>query len=237
MPTTFVTAFYLQPETATRRLQEYFYYFEVLAGTGVPILLYLDAALKETGEKIVGRYSNVKIPEYVTLDVSWTPCREFVMPNTRDVKKDNPYYMFIQLSKLHLLKKAVKVAETEFLAWLDFGAFHMWRDIELCKMMLVRISTSNFPKQRILIPGCWGPPNGTFDIWNNICWRFCGTFLLGHKSLFQLACNRQTELVRASIPKLTWEVNYWTMMEEHFQQYWGDHNEALLYQICNFITE
>ena len=237
MPTTFVTAFYLQPEVATRRLDEYFYNFEMLAGTGVPIILYLDTALKEVGEKILGKYSNVKIPEYVNLDVSWTPCREFVMPSNREEKKDNPYYMFIQLNKLHLLKKATKVAGTDFLAWIDFGAFRMWHDYELCKMLLIRISTSNFPNRRILTPGCWKSPEGTFDIWNDVCWRFCGTFMLGHKSLFRAARDRQAELVRASLPKLTWEINYWTMMEEHFQQYWGDHNEALLYQISHHICE
>ena len=235
MPTTFVTAFYLQPDAGTRRLDDYFCYFEVLAITGVPIILYLDVAFKETGEKIVAKYKNVKIPEYVNLEVEWAGCREFVMPNTRNVVKDNPYYMFIQLSKLKLLTNASKIADTEFIAWIDFGIFHMLRDYELCKMMLIRISTSNFPQDKILAPGCWNPDK--HDVWNEICWRFCGTLILGHKALFAAAEKRQSELVCNNLPKLTWEVNYWTMMEEHFQQYWGDHNESLLYQIGNYICE
>ena len=39
------------------------------------------------------------------------------------------------------------------------------------------------------------------------------------------------ELVNEFLPRLTWEVNYWAMMEDHFQWYAADHDDSLILNI------
>lgn len=39
------------------------------------------------------------------------------------------------------------------------------------------------------------------------------------------------ELVYAHLPALTWEVNYWAMMEEHFERYPADHDDTMLMNV------
>ena len=108
----------------------------------------------------------------------------------------------------------------------------MFRDISQCTQMLQTIARSEFPRDKILAPGCW--PSGVYD-WNSVCWRFCGTFLIGHRELFPRALERQTQLVQTQLPRLTWEVNYWAQMDDLFTVYSADHNDTLLSRVTMFV--
>jgi hypothetical protein len=121
---------------------------------------------------------------------------------------------------------ACQHTDDEFLAWIDFGILHMARDLPLWTHRLQAIATARFPTDRLLTPGCWPP--GPYPIWEKICWRFCGSFVLGHRSLLARAFERQSQLVVDGLPKLTWEINYWCQMEEYFRVYTADHNDSLL---------
>ena len=220
----FVTAF-LRPKTFYRSVDVYFSEFEKLATTGIPILLFLDT-------EFVGRSfpPNVRVVP-TSLDTSWVP-RDVMLPACRNENKDTVEYFCIQLMKLQFLSDARNYTQDEFLAWIDFGAFHMFKDIPCCTQMLQTIAASEFPRDRILAPGCWSA--GTYD-WNSVCWRFCGTFLLGHRDLFPRALERQTQLVQSQLPRLTWEVNYWAQMDDSFTVYSADHNDTLLSRVMMFV--
>lgn len=220
----FVTAF-LAPKTTYRSVERYFAEFQRLTETGVPILLFLDTVFLDRSFP-----SNVRVIP-TSLDMSWVPDR-LCLPAHRNTEKDTVEYFCIQLSKLAYLVKAREYTDDEFLAWIDFGVFHMIRDAETCERLLRQIATSEFPKDTILAPGCW--PSGEYD-WNSVCWRFCGTFLLGHRDLFPSALERQTYLVNHQLPRLTWEVNYWAQMEEHFHVYMANHDDTLFSRVMVFV--
>lgn len=222
---TFVTMF-IRPKTSYRSVDTYLQEFRKLESTGLPIALYLDPSMKD--------YTfapNVRVT-FMGLDTSWLP-DSIELPANRNKNKDNSDYYCIQLTKLNCMKLARDITSTPYLAWIDFAAFHMFTRTDYCVHLLHHIARSTIPHTKILAPGCWSP--GTYD-WNSVCWRFCGTFLIGHRDLFPCAYERQMELVRAFLPRLMWEVNYWAQMEDLFEVYAGDHNEELLRGIVRYLS-
>ena len=146
MKTTFVTAFF-RPTTSYRDPETYFQYFAHLAETGIPILLFLDSW-----------YTNRTFPSNVrviptTLDMDWLP-DQLVLPKQATPTKDTTRYFCIQLSKLRFLTEARNHTDSEFLAWIDFGIFHMLRQPNVCIELLRHIAMSEFPRDKILSPGC-----------------------------------------------------------------------------------
>jgi hypothetical protein len=223
---TFVTALVCVPGQF-RPLDVYCRYFDQLVATGIPLLVYLDESLRAYGATLTA--PTVRVVEYVTRRPVWMA----QLPEHRHPTKDTVEYMQIQLRKLEFLVDACRHTDDDALAWIDFGVLHMATDLPLWTQRLQTIAASRFPTERILAPGCWSP--GTYPIWDKICWRFCGSFLLGHRSLFRPAFDRQCELVVQGLPKLTWEVNYWTMMEEYFQVYTANHDDTLLEGLLEWI--
>ena len=63
----------------------------------------------------------------------------------------------------------------------------------------------------------------------------CGGFLVGAVELFEAAAARQEALVMNNMPGLTWEVNYWAMMEENFLNYSANHDDSIVANVCQFI--
>jgi hypothetical protein len=193
-----------------------------MTDTGLPIVLFTDLDTSFPRNVIV-------IP--TVLDTSWIP-DTVKLPEYRNHEKDTIEYFCIQLQKLYFLKEATKYTTDSFLAWIDFGAFHMFTDTAKCSQLLKDISQSEFPRDKILAPGCWEP--GAYSL-DSVCWRFCGTFVLGHRDLFEPAYRRQTELVHRQLPKLSWEVNYWSQMDDLFQYYSANHNDLLLSRVMMFV--
>lgn len=220
MSVTFVTAFI---RLSTKDPSDYITYFEQLATTRIDILLFLDESLRTQGEDLCIKYPNVRIPEYITLP---SLSDNTILPSNRNIAKDTAEYLYVQHSKLGWLSKAVKYTTRPYLAWIDFRIFHVFKD-PIASMQRLRDIEYDPPRtSRILAPGCWGP--GAYDIWDSVVWRFCGGFLLGPRERFKSAHDRQTELIQENLPRLTWEVNYWTLMEDTFEWYHGDHNDTIL---------
>lgn len=227
MSVTFVTAFFGQPR-AFRDVDTYFALFRELAATGVDILLFLDHQFEEQGIKLLQEFPNVRIPEHVTLDTSFLS-GDIVLPEIRHPTKDTVNYMCIQLEKLHVMSKALQYTSRPYLAWIDFGIFHMIRNKEACTQKLRDIEGSQLATDKIYSPSCWS--HEPCDIWNSIAWTFCGSFLLGHRDLFPEAYTEQMRHVERHMPRLTWEVNYWTLMRDLFAFYPADHNDSILLNV------
>lgn len=217
MSVTLVTAFH----PIRSDLGSYLAKFEDLVATGLPILLFLDSECSLPVE-----YPTVRvIPS--RLDTSWLP-EEVRLPTGRTPAKDTREYLALMLQKLPYMAQAASLCETPYLAWIDFGLSHVIQTPARTWAALRSIAHMSHPLTTILVPGCWGPPSPGTDLWNSVHWRFCGGFFLGPRTVFESASARQTEIVRANLPNLTWEVNYWTMMEEFFTWYPADHNDSMI---------
>jgi hypothetical protein len=220
MNITYITAFH----PVRSNIGPYLEKFEKIASTGVPIILFLDTTCF-----LPTSYPNVKVI-HVDMDLSWIP-ENVSLPLIRSQEKDTVRYLGLMLHKLKYMTEALEFCDTPYLAWIDFGISHIIRypDVTFQKLVALQ-SFSNPHLKNILIAGCWGP-NPNYDIWNNVYWRFCGGFFLGPRDIFPKAFQRQTELVQQHLPKLTWEVNYWTLMEEYFTFYQADHNDKMIMNV------
>lgn len=222
---TFVSAFLLS-DSVNRTFKEYFVHFENLAKSGVPILLFLDEKLRNGPEEtLLQRYSNVTIAEYISIDKDWVTC-EPILPGSRNNMKDTLNYFAIQLMKLKLVARACSYSPASHFAWIDFGIFHMIRDNAAAYRTLDLLSQTTTKTTKIIAPGCVNFIQN--DLWNQICWGFCGSFFLGSRELFAPAYEKQMELVRTNFPKVTWEINYWWMMREFFEIYSSNHDDNII---------
>lgn len=217
MTVTFVTALVLPPGPMFRTVDHYFSKFNKLAETGVPIFAYIDSRLS-----IQLPFANVTVIPTTPIfsDVS------FSLPSIRNPTKDTAEYMQIQLMKLKFLSETIARTDSEFLAWVDFGLFAIFKDSDRCTERIRTLSTQTYRQDKILIPGVW--TGNRHDIWNKICWKYCGGFMIGHRTIIEHAYKRQTELYSANLPRITWEVNYWVLMSDCFHWYKADHDETIL---------
>jgi len=228
---TFVTALYLPSGPTFKKIDKYFELFERLASTGILLVVFLDSRLRERGEMLRYRFPNIMRIEYGVLDRGST-VRDVILPSVRNYEKDTADYMYIQLTKLRLMSQvALEMDDGGKIAWIDFGIYHMFRDYSQCDKLLRRIAVGDFSCDRIISPGY----TNFVDDWyfENICWKHCGSLLIGEADLFIKAYMRQTELVSENMPRLTWEVNYWAMMDEHFEIYKANHNDLILERLVD----
>ena len=220
----YVTALFLPSGEIFRPIYKYIQHFHELAESGIPLGVFLDERLRDHVEIIVGRFANVQILEYVAVDKSFLPATP-ELPTTRNEKKDTAEYLAIQLMKLNLCARIASRLYVPWIAWIDFGIFHMFRDKDAVKKFLL----SYVPPDRcdkILNPGCWSA--GSYKLWDSIAWRFCGSLLIGRREVWQPAYELQQKKVLDGLPRLTWEVNYWALMEEAFEWYKADHNDTII---------
>jgi hypothetical protein len=214
MNVTFVTAFLLPRNGApTRSIERYRTEFQYLADAGVPLYVYLD---ERCDWDIPGA-------ERICIQTDWLPGNP-KLPDYRNHEKDTVDYMCIQAMKLDLVARAASKCSTPYLAWIDFGVFHMMSDKVGAQEALRQIAARHYPRDKLIAPGCW--PSGDYTM-ESVCWRFCGSFVLGHRDLWAPAYQRQMEVLRSIAPKITWEVNVWSRMDDLFYIYSADHNEAL----------
>jgi len=223
--TTFVTFFHKRKNATDDDISIFFTQFHKLAESNVPILLFMDARCRSQGEELEKTYPNVRIPIYVECPLMPT---EYSLPKIRCEKKDTIEFMIFMLLKLKYMSYASSLVETPGLAFVDFGIFKIFPDVCAAQTKLQEIAKTE-PKSKTLIynPGCLAPMPEA-DLHAKILWRYCGGFFWGRKELFRAALERQTALVAKDSPKYTWEVNYWTRMDDLFCWFKADHNLQIL---------
>lgn len=233
MPLTYVTAFYVLPGYKYQSLEIYLERLESLIQTGIPLICYLDAVLKEKGTAWCEQYPNLQIPEYVTLDTSWIP-ENVHMPFKYNKEKDTKEYFAIQLQKAWCLSDAAKFTTTTHLAWIDSGIFRVFKNPVITTVVLQTIAKCNWPAS-ILAPGSWTDNDMELDYSLNtwahfldyIRWRYLGGFLIGPREVWKDVFEKQTILVQNTLPRLGWEVNYWWQLNM-FQWYPADHSDDMI---------
>jgi hypothetical protein len=221
----YVTALFLPSGEPYRPLNKYIEHFHELAKANIQIGVYLDPRLKDLSSTIVRDFKNVRVLDYVAVDREFLP-HSIELPSHRNNSKDTIDYFLIQLMKLNLCARAAADSRitASCIAWIDFGIFHMIKDKKRCQEFL---SSYKLPTHisRILNPGCWN--SGTYAIWDSIIWRYCGSLLIGPRNAWHAAYELQQRVVLSGLPRLTWEVNYWTEMDI-FEWYKADHNDSIL---------
>jgi len=218
MSVTFVTAF----RPVRSGLDSYIEKFDKYASLNIPIVLFLDKDCVLPKE-----YPNVKVIQS-TLDIDWIP-NDVELPKQRNDTKDSREYLILMLHKMKYMNDALAHCETPYLAWIDFGISHIIRNPEITFKKLIELQSFSDPLTTILSPGCWGR-NDKF-VKDTVYWRFCGGFFLGPRHMFPIAYERQTLLVKQHLPALTWEVNYWAVMEDMFTWYSADHDDSMIMNI------
>jgi len=270
---TFITAFFSPDRNQYKSTEFYFEMFEKMLSTRINVVLYLDNKYIDKGKELISRYSNLdviynsfeKLKEEV-LDHRYNikesrltsfPCgkeEDFILPGNRNFSKDTLDYYYIQLSKLYhldLYSKTTKKNESH-IAWIDFGIFYLFKDVVYATNVLKTISRLIIPKGVILAPGCrdWDITMH-YDyykdrLFDNIVWFFCGSFLIGDINMFNRLYDKQKTIFIENLPKITWEVNYWSMIynsyssdnssDDKFIVYGNnEHNESMLYRLVNYF--
>lgn len=241
--TTFVTAFcsiddYKVPG---KSLDHYFNQFTLLAKTGIPLAVYISSHLKDLFSNLIKPYPHVKLMDVLDIHDTWIYKTAHVdgikLPMKRNELKDTFDYMVMQNLKLELCQRVIQKNpfHTEYFAWIDFGIFHVVKDFQKTTSQLQSISKTNFIKTNVIFPGCW--PKGLYIdyILNQICWRYCGGFFLGHQdALCEMWQKYQLYLQEfiKNYKMMTWEVNLWAALEYQTDwspiHYMADHNDSML---------
>jgi hypothetical protein len=240
MTTTFVTAFclikdYKVPE---KTLEGYFNHFISLAKTGISLVVYIDSSLKLDLLSLIQSYPNVQLLDTIDLQKTWiytTCCQNNInLPSNRNVLKDSFDYMVMQNLKLEVCYQAIKanIYNTNYFAWIDFGLFHVIKDVDKTTQQLQHLSKTNYVKSHVMFPGCW--PKG-YDYLNQVNWRFCGGFFLGHQNAILDMWKRYQQFLPQFINRyntMLWEVNIWAALEYETDwkpiQYPADHNDTII---------
>ena len=207
---TYVTTFLIPPDRPViGSLDHYRTQFEKIANTGIPIVLFLDDTI-----------THWTFPENVhvvkaSLEDTWidsiapASCT-YEITHVR-APKDTFGYMKIQHTKAEWLMRArnMNVYATDWYAWIDFGIVRV-----LDQPAIDRLYSMMPPLEpRIITPGCWAWILDDANVWKGVHWRFCGGFILMHKNFVEPFWEQYKATVLRELPKFTWEVNIWALME------------------------
>ena len=254
---TFVSAFLKLEDILIDRyknLDDCFQLFERLFQVkNIKIVLYLSTCYKEYGDKLVSKYTDNLIINYLDLEDLWTynevlKIKDIRLPQIRDTPKDTLRYISLQNSKLELIQKAISqnYFNTTHYAWIDFRIFHIIEEDKNNIFIedLEKIINNRLKDNLLVIPGCWPDKycgvsldniNYLINYINNvISWRFCGGFVLADqyslKKFFHIFKLFWTFYLSQKL--ITWEVNIWHYMElkKLLTPLWfkADHNETII---------
>ena len=211
---TFVSAFFIPADRPPLLHKEgYKAQFDILVKTGISIILYLDDTLDWTFP------DNVKVVRLPFSDtwISQAVPDNVIITNDRKFEKDTIGYMKIQHSKMEWIHRASQWNPygTDWFAWVDFGLGRLL-DIDT-RERLPRMHVPSEP--RMVTPGCWAWVGD--NVWGPVQWRFCGGFFMIHKDIIHPFWKAYKAAVLAELPKFTWEVNIWALMEWNRQWEFG----------------
>lgn len=222
---TWVTTFLIpQDREPVYNLSHYRKQFERLLETGVPIVLFLD-------KKIEWKFNHPNLKVYpVSLEDTWihSAVPDDAVVTTIRVEKDTLGYMKIQHTKVEWLHRAklMNPFKTEWFGWIDMGIQRVLTDAGFERLRTLVLPTI----PRLVTPGCWAWVDN--NVWKGIHWRFCGGLLLIHGSFTESFFETHKATVLRELPKFTWEVNIWALMEwDGYSFGWThapEHNDSMV---------
>lgn len=230
MSTTFVTAYlkiYDEEYDDTRKFENRLNHFMKMLELGINICIFIDPEVKDKFIELEEKYNNLKIigsMKIVELEL-YQLVNDYPelcnLPTNRHNLKDTKEYMFLMLSKLEFVKKAIDVnpfGSINF-AWFDFSLPYVFRDTHNTLLKIKKISTLKFQEKFLYVPGCWHYKVGSIDYLKNyIVWRFSGGFFIGDKETLTLFYRTSHDYFLTFLNEtktIVWEVNYWAWLESN----------------------
>ena len=214
--------------------------FAKIAKTGVPIVLYVDAEIKEAYKDEWTKYPNIVLRD-VDYSKSWTykVCSLYKgnLPASRNMVKDTFLFLCLMNMKIEFVVNAVNENpfDTQHFAWIDFNLSHIFKRKEATSNYMKFLTTCKWKPRFIANPGCWEKGQGMESIVDNINWRFCGGFMIGDGQsfldLFDLYLEHFTVFMHR-YRHITWEVNFWAWLEVNagWEIVWfkADHDDSIV---------
>jgi len=231
--TTFVTAFLdlHEDRSKDKSVETYLKYFDLLMSCGIQIHLFVS--------KIYTPYFleyprlRITVIEYDDLNMyRFAPGSKQRLPDERTVYHDTERFLGLMNSKTEFIRRSIELNPfgSEQYAWIDFGIFHVLREVDQSKAFLTMLG-STLLKPGVYVPGYW---DAGFPSFSWVCWRFCGGFFIGDRlSLLEFDSYHQRlfPVLLESVGVLTWEVNMWAAYEANgWNPIWykADHNDSMI---------
>jgi hypothetical protein len=248
---TFVTCFVdiYENQFEHKSVEWRFEKFRDIAGTGIPICVYVDPTNHIILEHFAQDYPNIKIMKTITIQETEaskavTCARDkgldITLPDWRNELKDTEEYMVLIHSKTECLADTVTQNpwKTSHFAWIDFSISYVFHNKSETLRYVEVLARRTFTMESfLLIPGCWDclRADSVDSITNNVHWRFCGGFILGDAlSILDMCkrCKRHFPDFLQKHKKLVWEVNFWAWLEANTDWspiwYKADHNDSII---------
>lgn len=202
-----------------------------LAGTGVPVLAFLDPALGLAIGAPNLRILPVAAGDLPTVRALERLARDGidpVLPAGRNPAKDTADYLAIVNAKPWLVARAISLgyAARRF-AWIDAGLLAHCTRVELAQERIRGLAAAD--PGRLWIPGIAPRAEPVVDA---VHWRYCGGLVLGGPARLLAFAERCAAAYAELLPRLTWDVNLWALLElrgELDARWWrADHDESML---------
>lgn len=221
MTVTFVTSFLNMNESrpSCRNIDTYFSLFQHLVDSRIQIHAYVSPEYYEICKNRFKSdyvfFESIQLEdlraykELSTIKVS--------LPAIRNTDKDTYNFLTIMNSKTEFMQKAIQTdifSSTHF-AWIDFGIFHIIKNIQHIKELLYKISTATLKDSFLAIAGIY--PRRPYVDFSNIDWRCCGGFFIGDKNSmleFDMLYKNNFFRITEQTGILTWETNIWAWFEQ-----------------------
>lgn len=230
MATTFVTAYlkiYDEDYDSIKTFDNRLKHFISLLDLGINISIIIDPVVQDTFNDLQLKYDNLKIIQIMKIEdlelyKLGNNYSEFQrLPTNLNLKKDTKNYMFLMLSKIEFIKKAMDVNpyDSDYFCWIDFSLPYVFKDKNNSLLKMKNISNRKLCNRFICFPGCWNfKVNDIHFLKHNIVWRFCGGIFIGDKDSLNdfYIISRENFLNFLNETKtLVWEVNYWAWLESN----------------------
>lgn len=214
--------------------------FTHIAKTGVPIILYVDAEIREAYAATWPTFPNVLLRD-VDYTTSWTysVCAKYQgrLPAVRNEVKDSFLFLCLMNMKIEFVVNAVNENpfNTTHFAWIDFNLAHIFKNKAATSQYMKTMASFPWQSRFIANPGCWEKGQGIDNVVDAINWRFCGGFMIGDGISFTELFDLYLEHFGPFMLKyrtITWEVNFWTWLENNtawrIVWYKADHDDSIV---------
>lgn len=163
--------------------------------------------------------------------------KEKILPTNRNEEKDTIQHIWNGHQKVRCtyLCSQKNPFKTNYFVYMDFDACKLFRNSNTWQYLRTTYNNNHlyFPDNKIHIAGCFGPMDNNTEQYNDVNWRFCGSFFVASKeSISEFNSLYDRYFHSFTKDKITWEVNFWAWLEfRGWKPNWykADHSDSMVY--------